>query len=199
MRKHRPLQITGWMILSLTILLFIKPLPTLAAEEGSLQQLIDDTPANGELKLEGKVYKGNIDITKPITIIGQKGTEIHGEGDNNVITIHASDTTIDSVTIKHGGLSRDSEEECSGVRVMGENNVIKKLTGSDNYHGIFLTKNKQTTIKTSRITGQGEGTLGDQGNDTQSASSSGSNIRGDNPLQTTHGGIFVEYANNNEI
>src|SRR5690625_113718 len=135
MRKHRPLQITGWMILSLTILLFIKPLPTLAAEEGSLQQLIDDTPANGELKLEGKVYKGNIDITKPITIIGQKGTEIHGEGDNNVITIHASDTTIDSVTIKYGGLSRDSEEEFSGVRVMGENNVLKNLTISDIYHG----------------------------------------------------------------
>ncbi|MBU5465308.1 nitrous oxide reductase family maturation protein NosD [Virgibacillus sp. MSJ-26] len=199
MRKHSPLQITGWVILSLMILLFITPLPTLAAEEGSLQQLIDATPANGELKLEGKVYKGNIDITKPITIIGQKGTEIHGEGDNNVITIHASDTTIDSVTIKYGGLSRDSEEEFSGVRVMGENNVLKNLTISDIYHGIFLTKSKQTTIKNSHITGQGEGKLGDQGNGIHIARSSGSNIIEDNKIQNTRDGIFVEYSNNNEI
>ena len=98
-------------LIMMTVLLFSAPLPV-AAEE-SLQQLIDKTPRGGTLLLKEKVYKGNIKITKPISIIGGKGTEIHGEGNNNVITIDASDVIIDNVAIKYGGISRDSEEEYS--------------------------------------------------------------------------------------
>src|SRR5690625_2101489 len=86
---------TGCMVLMMFAVFFSTSLSVSADQEESLQTLIDDTPANGELKLEGKVYKGNINITKPITIIGQEGTEIHGEGNSSVITLQASDSTID--------------------------------------------------------------------------------------------------------
>lgn len=199
-QPHRfSLKLTCWLIMTIIIGLFMNSENALAAEEESLQQLIDETPANGELKLEGKIYKGNIVITKPITIIGQKGTEIHGEGNNNVITLDASNTTIDSVTIKYGGVSRDTEEEFSGVRVMGENNTLTNLKISDVYHGIYLTRSSQTTIKHSHITGQGDGKLGDQGNGIHIARSSGDNMIEENEISHSRDGIFVEYSNNNEI
>lgn len=190
---------TGCILFIMIAVFFFTPFSVSAEQDDSLQSLIDDTPANGELKLEGKVYKGNINITKPITIIGQEGTEIHGEGNNNVITLQASDTTIDSVAIKYGGVSRDTDEEYSGIRVMGENNVLTNLHISEVYHGIYLTKSKETTIKNSFITGQGEGKLGEQGNGIHIARSSGSNVIEDNEIQNTRDGIFVEYSNYNEI
>src|SRR5699024_7693488 len=132
--------------------------------EESLQQLIVKTPRGGTLLLKEKVYKGNIKITKPISIIGGKGTEIHGEGNNNVISIDALDVIIDNVAIIYAGISRDSEEEYSGIRVMGENNQLLNITISEVYHGVFLSRSNHTTIKDSHINGQGSGKIGGQGN-----------------------------------
>src|SRR5699024_7158885 len=102
MRNLRLLSKTTVCILFIMIaVFFFTPFSVSADQDDSLQSLIDDTPAIGELKLEGKVYKGNIYITKPITIIGQEGTEFHVESNNNVITLQASDTTINSVAIKY--------------------------------------------------------------------------------------------------
>lgn len=197
MTIHRLVIVVGTVMMLVTMLMPFEDAS--AAEEKSLQQLIDETPADGELKLDSKIYQGNISITKPITITGQKGTEIHGEGDNNVITLNASDTTIDSITIKYGGVSRDTEEEYSGVRIVGENNTISNVTISDVYHGVYLTQAKNTTIKQSHITGQGDGRLGDQGNGIHITRASSDNLIEDNDISDSRDGIFVEYSNNNEI
>src|SRR5699024_9206565 len=150
-----------------------------------LQAHIDDTPANGDPPSEGKGYKGNPNITNPTTSIGRAGTARHGESNNHVITLQASDTTIGSVATQYGGATRDTDAQYSGSRVMGENNVLTNLHISEVYHGIYLTKPKETTIKNSFITGQGEGKLGEQGNGIHIARSSGSNVIEDNEIQNT--------------
>ena len=58
------------------LMLFIIVLPKDVLATPNLQQLIDETPANKELHLEAITYSGPVAITKPITIIGQKGTVI---------------------------------------------------------------------------------------------------------------------------
>ena len=58
----------------LMLLIIVLSQDVLAAP--NLQQLIDATPANKELHLEAITYSGPVKITKPITIIGQKGTVI---------------------------------------------------------------------------------------------------------------------------
>lgn len=45
-------------------------------EKSELQELIDATPANGVLKLEGRTYRGSMSITKPITIEGTDDTAV---------------------------------------------------------------------------------------------------------------------------
>ncbi|MFS0576075.1 nitrous oxide reductase family maturation protein NosD [Sporosarcina sp. 179-K 3D1 HS] len=168
-----------------------------AAEKG-LQQLIDETPANGILELESTTYEGNVTITKPITLIGKKGTVIQGDKTANVIEIESDDVTLDTLAIEGSGMSRSSREEYSGVRVMGNGAVLKNLKITDSFHGIFLNKTNQTRIDRITVIGHGTQALGNQGNGIHIARSSNNHITNSH-LEQTRDGIFVEYSNNNYV
>ncbi|MDQ0215625.1 nitrous oxidase accessory protein [Oikeobacillus pervagus] len=169
-----------------------------SAESNPLQELIDGTPKGGELKLEAKTYNGNIVINKPLTIKGKKGTVINGDQTGNVIEVTSDDVTLANLTIKHSGMSRSSEEEYAGVRVMGDHTILKNLTITDSFHGIFLNKTKDVTITGTEITGQTTKNLGDQGNGIHIVRS-GENKIVNNSIQGTRDGIYVEYSDNNKI
>lgn len=166
--------------------------------DAGLQQLIDRTPINGELELEGRMYEGNITITKPIRIIGKKGTTIRGDGTGNVILIKASDVTLKNLNIEHGSLDRSSDEEYSGVRSMGDNNQFIKLVIHDVYHGLYINSSKHNLVDHVKVTGQGTGKLGSQGNGIQLVRTANNVIENCN-ISNTRDGIYVEYADNNKI
>ncbi|MTW87596.1 nitrous oxide reductase family maturation protein NosD [Virgibacillus dakarensis] len=172
--------------------------PNVSAESNPLQQLIDETPNNGELKLEAKTYNGNIVIDKALTIKGKKGTVISGDKTGNVIEIASDNVTLSKLAIKHSGMSRSSKEEYAGVRVMGNHTVLKNLTITDSFHGIYLNKTKDVTITGTTITGQTTKNLGDQGNGIHIVRS-GDNVLANNNIKKTRDGIYVEYSDNNKI
>ncbi|UII56559.1 nitrous oxide reductase family maturation protein NosD [Cytobacillus spongiae] len=169
-----------------------------ATANSPLQQLIDQTPANGILELEGKTYEGNIIIEKPIVIHGKKNTVIRGDGNGNVVTIKASHVTLDSLIIENGGLSRSSDEEYSGIRSMGEHNAFINLVIHDVYHGIYLYSSKHNHVKNITVTGQGTGKLGSQGNGIQLVRAYENTIE-NCKISQTRDGIYVEDADQNEI
>ena len=69
-----------------------------------LQDAIDNAPEGSILKLPAGVYKGNIVINKPITIIGKEdGVVIDGEGKGTVIKITGSYVTLKNLKIINSG------------------------------------------------------------------------------------------------
>ncbi|RLA74778.1 MAG: nitrous oxide reductase family maturation protein NosD [Epsilonproteobacteria bacterium] len=69
-----------------------------------LQDAIDNAPAGSILKLPAGVYKGNIVIDKPITIIGkEKGVIIDGGGKGTVIKVTGSYVTLKNLKIINSG------------------------------------------------------------------------------------------------
>ncbi len=69
-----------------------------------LQQAIDKAPVGSILKLPAGVYKGNIVINKPITIIGkEKGVIIDGGGKGTVIKITGSYVTLKNIKVINSG------------------------------------------------------------------------------------------------
>ena len=70
----------------------------------ALQDAIDKAPEGSILKLPTGVYKGNIIIKKPLTIIGKEdGVIIDGEGKGTVITIESSFVTLKNLKIVGSG------------------------------------------------------------------------------------------------
>ncbi|HEY4601982.1 MAG TPA: nitrous oxide reductase family maturation protein NosD [Cerasibacillus sp.] len=181
----------------LTVLICIGIHPV-SAQANELQKHIKHTPKNGVLELDAKIYKGNVVIDKPLTIIGKKGTKIYGDKSGNVIEIRSDDVTLDQLEIKYSGLSRSSKEEYSGVRVMGNSATLTNLSISDSYHGIYLNRTENNVIKNNTIVGFGAEVLGDQGYGIY-INRAGNNELESNYIEKTRDGIYVEYANNNEI
>jgi len=69
-----------------------------------LQDTIDSAPAGSILKLPAGVYKGNIHINKPLSIIGQaKGVIIDGQNKGIVIKVQSSYVTLKNLTIINSG------------------------------------------------------------------------------------------------
>ena len=169
-----------------------------AVETDLLQQLIDDAPVDGVLELEAKTYKGNIVISKPLTVIGKEGTTIQGDETSNVIEIRSDGVTLETLAISGSGMSRSSQEEYSGVRVMANDAVLKNLEITNSYHGIYLNKSKNTRMSKIKVVGHGANELGNQGNGIHIMRSS-ENYIDNSYLEKTRDGIYVEYSHNNRI
>src|SRR5690625_125620 len=185
-------------IVLLTMIMTLGIVPTSYAETNTLQELIDQVPKGGEIKLEAETYEGNIVIKKPLKIIGQKGTMIKGDGTDNVIEIDSHDVTLDGLEITGSGMSRDSEQEHSGVRVMGNNVVLKNLMINKSFHGVLLNRIDNTVMKNLTITGEDSGSLSEQGNGIHILRSNHSTIE-DSYIHDFRDGVYIEYSDNNEI
>jgi len=71
---------------------------------GILQEAIDNAPVGSILKLPAGVYKGNIVINKPLTILGKEdGVVIDGENKGTVIKITSSYVTLKNLKIINSG------------------------------------------------------------------------------------------------
>jgi nitrous oxidase accessory protein len=69
-----------------------------------LQDAIDNAPEGSILKLPAGVYKGNIVINKPLSIIGkEKGVIIDGGGTGTVIKIKSSFVTLKNLKVINSG------------------------------------------------------------------------------------------------
>lgn len=168
------------------------------AEEKSLQELVDKTPPEGTLELEGRVYEGNVTIDKPMTIVGKEGTHIRGDGTGTVIEIDSPHVTLDTMHVSGSGMDQSSDEEYSGIRVMGENAVIKNVKVTDVFHGVYLSRADNSTIDNVTIIGQQSDSLAKQGNGIQIVRSN-NNVIQNTYIEKTRDGIYVEYSNNNMI
>jgi nitrous oxidase accessory protein len=88
-----------------------------------LQNAIDGAPAGSILKLSAGVYKGNIVINKPLSIIGQsKGVIIDGENKGIVITVQSSYVTLKNLTIINSG---SRHEKLDGAISMAKSKMGK--------------------------------------------------------------------------
>lgn len=188
-------------ITGISLFLFtIYPSLLFSAENLSLQELIDQTPSQGTLHLENKTYNGNVVITKPITIIGTEKTHIKGDETGNVILIKepGHGVRLENLKISHSSKSRNSEEEYSAVKVLSDRNVLKKLTISDSYHGIYLSYADDNDISKIRITGMDRGEIAGQGNGIQLIRSHQNQLT-DTDIRNSRDGIYFYYANDNLV
>jgi len=118
----------------------------------TLRERIDVAAPGDTIRIEAGVHAGPLVIAKPLTLIGEKGAEIRGNGAGNVITIAADDVTLTGLRITGSGLRLSDDDAAvfvTGNRARIENNVI-----ADSLHGIYLKKVSGAQILHNRIEGK---------------------------------------------
>lgn len=118
-------------------------------ETGPLQKSVESLQQNGTLRLPKGIHKGPIHITTPgVTIIGDKGAVIDGQGRGSVVVIEAPNVTVKGLTLRGSGVSYTQAD--SGIALRNadnikliENIIVDCLFGIDVYAGqnILLSKN----------------------------------------------------------
>lgn len=177
-------------------LLFVSNCTVLA--ENELQQIINATPLNERIELQNKTYEGNVTITKPITIVGNKATVINGDRTGNVIGIKSSGVHIEGVTVTNSGMDRNSGEEYAAIKLFEGNNVLKKITITNSFHGIYLSQSHGNEISQIHVTGHNNGEIAGQGNGLHLYYSN-NNTLADNTILGTRDGMFFDYSNENTM
>lgn len=124
---------------------------TTLANANVLQEAIDNAPEGSILKLPAGVYKGNITINKPITIIGKEdGVIIDGEGEGTVIAIKSSFVTLKNLKIIGSGNRHDTLD--SGITISEASQCeISDCTIDDCLFGIDMQMTNNSIISNNTI------------------------------------------------
>lgn len=112
---------------------------------GPLQKQIEGLSPNSTLTLPEGTHEGPIHIKVPgVTIQGEDGAVIDGNGMGSVIVVEAQDVTIKGLTLKGSGLSYSQADSGIGLRSadnarISGNTIEDCLFGIDVYSGNNIT------------------------------------------------------------
>lgn len=117
-----------------------------------LQEAIDNAPEGSILKLSAGVYKGNIHINKPLTLLGtEDGVVIDGEGSGTVITIKSSYVTLKNLKIIGSGDRHDKLDAAISIQE-GKHCEISHCVIDDCLFGIDAQMLNNSIISNNTIT-----------------------------------------------
>tara|TARA_R110002167_G_scaffold278424_5_gene484270 strand:- start:90 stop:1220 length:1131 start_codon:yes stop_codon:yes gene_type:complete len=142
---------------------------------------------------KGTYKEFNIQIAKPLTLIGEAGAILDGEDKGEIITILADHVTIDSLKIINVGTSYTADYAAIRVVKSGHflirNVVLEKL-----FFGIYIEKSHHGKIYNNSIMGDAIDEY-NSGNGIQLWYSKNIEVVG-NKVQHVRDGIYLEFSDN---
>lgn len=179
--------------LSLPALAALQEVP---AETGALQQVLATAAAGDVLKLKAGLHSGPVEITVPLTVEGEPGAVIRGDGQGTVISVRSSDVTLRGLIVEGSGISLIDQhsgifvgKEWRNVRI--ENNHLR-----NNLIGIYLWGAIDARVENNTVVGRSDLRQAERGNGIQLWNAPGSHVLR-NTVQEGRDGIFTTTSRKN--
>ncbi len=142
---------------------------------------------------KGTYREYNIQITKPLTIIGENYPVINGEDKGEIITIVSNNVTIDGLFIINVGTSYTTDY--AAIRVVeSENFLIRNVVLEKLFFGIYLEKSRNGRVYHNKIIGDAVDEY-NSGNGIQLWYSQNVVVER-NIVQHVRDGIYLEFSDN---
>lgn len=119
------------------------------AMAGPLQDLIDAAADGATVKPPAGVYAEHITITKPVDLDGSSGVVIDGGGEGTVVRLLTDKATLKNLTIRNSGRLHNAID--AGLRVEGNNNLIKDNTIQNTLFGIDVHEGDSNILRRNDI------------------------------------------------
>jgi nitrous oxidase accessory protein len=110
--------------------------PSLVSAQTALQQRLDAAPPGSTVIVKRGVHHGRIVIRGPLTVIGQPGAVVDGDGLGSVVTIEGDDVVFRGFAVRNSG--REVTEEAAGIKATGNRHRIEANDVSAVYFGIHI-------------------------------------------------------------
>ena len=108
------------------------------ASTETVQDAIDTAPAGTAVRVPAGVYKEKVLINKPLTLVGDEGARLVGDGNGTVVSVEADDTAVVSLNISGVGDLTRGEPGREG----GWDESIERAYGHSDAGVIFNTTSR---------------------------------------------------------
>ena len=118
---------------------------------GSLQEVIDGAQPGDTIVLLPGNHGGPITISRRLSLQGEPGAVLIGDGSGSVVTIEADSVRIEHLEIRRSG--RDLSRDDAAILVLGDDVYIAHIDARENLHGIYVRYGKRPHIVNNHIIG----------------------------------------------
>ncbi|MFT6557677.1 nitrous oxide reductase family maturation protein NosD [Sneathiella sp.] len=188
-----------WVAATIGVAALLLPCLTSAKEitvKGSLQTAIAQADAGDVLALQDQVYIGPLIIDKSITLQGQTGSVIQGNGVGSVITVRATDVTLKNLTITGSGLSLENQDSGIFLDNTATGALVERNEVINNLIGVYVSGAKNSLVRHNHIAGRKDLRMNERGNGVQIWNAPGTVIE-KNLIEYGRDGIFVTTSSKN--
>jgi len=160
------------------------------AEDGCLQAAVAAAAPGDVLDLAPGFHKGALVVDKALTLKGEPGAVLEGEGRGSVILVRAPDIVIEGLTIRNSGIDLAARDAGVIVTAAGARSRIERNRFEHNLFGVYLVGPKDATVLGNTIIGRDDLRVAERGDGVSIWNSPGAKIL-DNEFSLGRDGIFV--------
>lgn len=155
----------------------------------SLQTALDRAAEGDALKVSGE-HRGNFRIERRLTLEGQPGAVLDGDGRGSVVTVTAAGAVVRGFAIRGSGRDLVSMDAGVFVERTATGAVVEANRFDANLYGIYLHGAVDSIARRNIIVGIAEGRVNEAGNGVSVWNAPGARVE-DNDIRFGRDGIFV--------
>jgi nitrous oxidase accessory protein len=167
-----------------------------APAPAGLQSAIDAASPGDVIRLQPGTHHGPITITQTLTLEGEPGAVVAGNGTGSVVTVEAPGTIIRGLEITGSGKSLSEMDSGVFVAQSAQGTHIENNAILGNLVGIYLHGAENSLAKGNRIVGLREGRTSEAGDGISLWNAPGAQVI-DNDISFGRDGIFTKISKNN--
>lgn len=170
---------------------------SVAADAGeSLQTHLDFAQPGDVLRLGAGEHRGPVTVSVPVTIEGEPGAAIVGNGSGSVVTVTAPGAVIRGVTVTGSGTSIPTLDSGIFLDRTAKGAIAEGNEVVGNLYGIYIQGADDALVKNNRIEGIREGRSAEAGNGVHLWNAPGARVIG-NDISRGRDGIATMASRNN--
>jgi nitrous oxidase accessory protein len=186
----------GWAALALLASLSHASAATVTVQPGGLAAALAAAAPGDVLHLAPGEHRGPVLVDKPLTLEGESGAVVVGDGAASTITLKAPDSAVRGLTIRGSGTSLERMDSGVFVGKEADRAVVEDDRLERNLIGVFLWGPRDAIARRNTIVGRSDLYLNDRGNGVQLWNTPGSRVE-DNDVSQGRDGVFVTTSSHN--
>ena len=163
-----------------------------------LQQVVDQAPIGGIVKVPAGHYPGPVLLRHAVSVIGEPGSVVDGQGRGSVITVDAPDVVVQGLTIRNSGISLAREDSGVFVTKAGDRARIEDNRFEHDLIGVDLKGPDDAIVRHNVIIGRQDLRMNERGDGIHMWNTPGSIVDG-NEVIGGRDGIFVTTSRENRF
>lgn len=162
----------------------------------SIAAAIEAAAPGDTVVIPAGVYRENLVVTKPVTLVAEGEAIIDGGGKGDVVRLEADGVTLRGFTIRNSG--RDVADEPAGIRAIGHRATIEGSRIEEVLYGVVLQNSNHHVVRQNQISSITSFPAERRGHAVYLWYSDGSRVE-ENRVELAKDGFFLGFATNTEI